>query len=138
MSFLLKAIRRVITAACGQQIYEGKFHNSQPYRENVGGKSQWDTVTKQTLKTNKNTSATHNFMSLHHVVKLLVNLLVFLFGIRREDVGRVGIGAVAASVLLLVQGLQVRQSSSFEVGKTAKNEQFDQQFFSKSLKSVKM
>lgn len=44
-------------------------------------------------------------MTLHHVVKLFINLLVFLLSSGGEDVGGVSIGAVAASVLLLVQGL---------------------------------
>lgn len=47
-------------------------------------------------------------MTLHHVVKLFINLLVFLLSIWGEDVGGVTIGAVAASVLLLVQGLWVK------------------------------
>lgn len=45
------------------------------------------TVTKKRLKTNKKTNnATYNFMSLHHVVKLFINLLVFFFSIRSEDI----------------------------------------------------
>lgn len=47
-------------------------------------------------------------MTLHHVVELFINLLVFLLSVGGEDVGGVSIGAVTASVLLLVQGLQVR------------------------------
>lgn len=44
-------------------------------------------------------------MTPHHVVKLLIDLLVFLLRVGVEDVGGVSVGAVAASVLLLVQGL---------------------------------
>lgn len=44
-------------------------------------------------------------MTLHHVVKLVINLLVFLLCTGGEDVGAVSIRAVTASVLLLVQGL---------------------------------
>lgn len=48
-------------------------------------------------------------MTLHHVVKLFINLLVFLLGVGGEDVGGITIRAVAASVLLLVQGLWVKK-----------------------------
>lgn len=72
-------------------------------------KSQHDTVTKQNVENhqkNKQTiNATYNFMSLHHVVKLLINLLVFFFSIRSENIGCLSIRAVAASVFLLVKGL---------------------------------
>lgn len=44
----------------------------------------------------------------HHAVKLLINLLVFLLSIGGEGVGGVRVGAVAASVLLLVQGLWMK------------------------------
>lgn len=47
-------------------------------------------------------------MTLHHVVKFLINLLVFLLSIGGEDVGGLSVRAVAASVLLLVQGLWVK------------------------------
>lgn len=50
-------------------------------------------------------NATYNFMTLHHVVKLLIDFLVLLLSIGGEDVGGISIRAVAASVLLLVQGL---------------------------------
>lgn len=59
-----------------------------------------------------NYGVTHYFMALHHVVELFIDLLVFLLGVRREDVGGVGIGAIAASVLLLVQGLRVKCTRS--------------------------
>ncbi len=58
------------------------------------------------VKKNGNHNATHNFVALHHDVKLLINLLVFLLSVGREDVRGVGIGAVAASVLLLVKSLR--------------------------------
>lgn len=65
------------------------------------------TVTKQNVENQqkKTNNATYNFMSLHHVVKLFINLLVFFFSIRSEDIGCVSIRAVAASVFLLVKGL---------------------------------
>lgn len=50
-------------------------------------------------------NATYNFMTLHHVVKLFIDFLVLLLSVGGEDVGGVSIRAVAASVLLLVQGL---------------------------------
>lgn len=66
----------------------------------------WEQSLNKMLKTNKKTNnATYNFMSLHHVVKLFINLLVFFFSIRSEDIGCVSIRAVAASVFLLVKGL---------------------------------
>lgn len=53
-----------------------------------------------------NYNETYNFMTPHHMVKLLINLLVFLLSVGGEDVGGISVGAVAASVLLLVQGLK--------------------------------
>lgn len=47
-------------------------------------------------------------MALHHVVKLFVYLLVFLLSVGGEDIGGISVGAVTASVLLLVQGLWVK------------------------------
>lgn len=47
-------------------------------------------------------------MSLHHVVKLLVNLLIFLLSTWGQDVGGISVWAVTSSVLLLVQGLWVK------------------------------
>lgn len=44
-------------------------------------------------------------MSFNHVIKLLVNLLVFFFGARREDESRLELRALAAFVLLLAQCL---------------------------------
>lgn len=44
-------------------------------------------------------------MGFNHVLKLLVNLLVFLFGARREDERRLKLRALAAFVLLLAQCL---------------------------------
>lgn len=44
-------------------------------------------------------------MAFHHVVKLFINLLVFLLSVGGKDVGGISIWAVAASVLLLVKGL---------------------------------
>lgn len=55
-------------------------------------------------------------MTLHHVVKLLINLLVFLLSIGGEDVGGVTIGAIAASVLLFVQSLYDVRVGSALVG----------------------
>lgn len=48
-------------------------------------------------------------MAFHHVVKFLINLLVFLLSIGGEDIGRISVGALAASVLLFVQGLWVKE-----------------------------
>lgn len=53
---------------------------------------------------------TYNFMTLHHVVKLFIYLLVFLLSIGGEDIGGISVRAVTASVLLLVQGLWVKQT----------------------------
>lgn len=47
-------------------------------------------------------------MAFHHVVKFLVNLLVFLLSAWSENVGGVCVRALAASVLLLVQSLHVK------------------------------
>lgn len=44
-------------------------------------------------------------MSFNHVIKLLVNLLVFFFSARREDESRLELRALAAFVLLLAQCL---------------------------------
>jgi len=55
-----------------------------------------------------NHGPTHNLMTLHHVVKLFIDLLVLLLSVGGEDVGGVSIRALTASVLLLVQGLRVR------------------------------
>lgn len=49
-------------------------------------------------------------MTFHHVVKLFVDLFVFLLGAGGEDVGRLVVWAVAASVLLLMQRLWVKSS----------------------------
>lgn len=51
----------------------------------------------------------HNLMALHHVVKFLIDFLVFLLGAGGEDVGGVSVRALAASVLLLVQSLWAKQ-----------------------------
>lgn len=47
-------------------------------------------------------------MAFHHVVKFLVNLLVFLLSARSENIGGVCIGTLTSSVLLLVQGLYMQ------------------------------
>lgn len=47
-------------------------------------------------------------MAFHHVVKFLIDLLVFLLSTRSENVGGIGVRTLAASVLLLVQGLYMR------------------------------
>lgn len=47
-------------------------------------------------------------MAFHHVVKFLIDLLVFLLSTRSENVGGIGVRTLAASVLLLVQGLHMR------------------------------
>lgn len=44
-------------------------------------------------------------MSFNHVIKLLVNLLVFFFSTWREDESRLELRALAAFVLLLAQCL---------------------------------
>lgn len=49
-------------------------------------------------------------MTLHHVVKLLVDLLVFLLGGGGEDVRGLSVGAFAAAVLLLVQSLRGKKT----------------------------
>lgn len=41
----------------------------------------------------------------HHIIKFLVNFFIFFFRVRSKHIGSVGVGAVAASVLLLVQSL---------------------------------
>lgn len=51
-------------------------------------------------------------MAFHHVVKFLINLLVFLLSIGGEDIGGIRVGALAASVLLLVQGLWVKEKNT--------------------------
>lgn len=51
-------------------------------------------------------------MAFHHVVKFLINLLVFLLSIGGEDIGGICVGALAASVLLLVQGLWVKEKKT--------------------------
>lgn len=51
-------------------------------------------------------------MAFHHVVKFLINLLVLLLSIGGEDIGGICVGAVAASVLLLVQGLWVKEKKT--------------------------
>lgn len=47
-------------------------------------------------------------MTPHHMVKLLINLLVFLLSTGGENVGGIGIWAVTASVLLLVECLWMK------------------------------
>lgn len=47
-------------------------------------------------------------MAFHHVVKFLINLFVFLLGIGSEDIGGIRVRALAASMLLLVQSLWVK------------------------------
>lgn len=48
-------------------------------------------------------------MTPHHMVKLLINLLVFLLSTGGENVGGIGVGAVAASVLFLVECLWMKK-----------------------------
>lgn len=50
-------------------------------------------------------------MAFHHVVKFLINLLVFLLSTWSENIRGIGIGALAASVLLLVQGLYMKTNT---------------------------
>lgn len=65
----------------------------------------FDYVLQSWWKNILNYNATYNFMTLHHIVKFFINLLVFLLSTGGEDVGGIRIWAVTASVLLLVQGL---------------------------------
>lgn len=51
-------------------------------------------------------------MTLHHVVKFFINLLVFLLSCGGQNVGGINIRAIIASVLLLVQGLEVKWTKS--------------------------
>lgn len=68
------------------------------------------TIFKNGQWKDETSTATYNLMALHHVVKLLVDPLVLLLGGWSEDVGAIGVRAVAAPVLLLVQGLKQTQA----------------------------
>lgn len=59
----------------------------------------------------KNPYLTYDFMAFHHVVKFLINLLVFLLSTWSENIGGICVRALAASVLLLVQGLYVKTNT---------------------------
>lgn len=85
----------------------GRFLINDPTEKMGVGRASLIQSLNKMLKTNKKNqnNAAYNFMSLHHVVKLFIYLLVFFFSIRSEDIGCLSIRAVAASVFLLVKGL---------------------------------
>lgn len=55
-------------------------------------------------------------MTFHHIVKLFINLFVLLFCTGGEDIRGIIVWAVAASVLLLIQGLHDIRIGSALVG----------------------